>query len=66
MMVLLWVLLFQINLAYADNGELFSPGALVLVGVCCAGLHFFRITTDPLELWTSPSSQSRINKVRIR
>ena len=30
---------------------------------CCIGLIYFRITYDPVELWTTPTSQSRINKV---
>ncbi|KAL2097312.1 hypothetical protein ACEWY4_006519 [Coilia grayii] len=35
---------------------------LVLVAACSAGLYYMRITTDPVELWSSPSSQARREK----
>ncbi|CAN9502925.1 unnamed protein product [Ophioblennius macclurei] len=37
-------------------------GSLVLVGASSAGLIFMRITTNPVELWSSPSSQARQEK----
>ncbi|KAL5248779.1 hypothetical protein ACHWQZ_G017834 [Mnemiopsis leidyi] len=37
-------------------------GCVVCVMTCCIGLIYFRITYDPVELWTTPTSQSRINK----
>ncbi|XP_046884533.1 LOW QUALITY PROTEIN: NPC intracellular cholesterol transporter 1 [Hypomesus transpacificus] len=36
--------------------------SLVLVSACSGGLAFMRITTDPVELWSSPSSQARQEK----
>ena len=50
------------NLVY-DQPLLVLAGCAVFVAGCCVGLIFFRITYDPVELWTTPTSQSRINKV---
>ncbi|XP_063779664.1 NPC intracellular cholesterol transporter 1 [Pseudophryne corroboree] len=36
--------------------------SLVLIAVCCAGLKFMRVTTDPVELWSDPHSQARREK----
>ncbi|TRY88827.1 hypothetical protein DNTS_033075, partial [Danionella cerebrum] len=36
--------------------------SLVLVCLCSAGLVYMRITTDPVELWSSPSSEARKEK----
>lgn len=38
------------------------PVAIVLVAGCCAGLHFFEVTTDPVELWSAPNSRARKEK----
>ncbi|XP_063678203.1 NPC intracellular cholesterol transporter 1-like isoform X4 [Bolinopsis microptera] len=35
----------------------------ILAGVCCGGWYNFRITTDPVELWTSKDSISRMQKI---
>ncbi|XP_033993740.1 NPC intracellular cholesterol transporter 1 [Trematomus bernacchii] len=37
-------------------------GTLILVVACSGGLIYMRITTDPVELWSSPSSQARQEK----
>ncbi|XP_047225004.1 NPC intracellular cholesterol transporter 1 [Girardinichthys multiradiatus] len=37
-------------------------GSLILVTACSGGLIFMRITTDPVELWSSPESQARQEK----
>lgn len=37
-------------------------GSFVLVTACSAGLVYMRITTDPVELWSSPTSQARQEK----
>uniref|UniRef100_A0A8C6V3J7 Niemann-Pick disease, type C1 n=1 Tax=Neogobius melanostomus TaxID=47308 RepID=A0A8C6V3J7_9GOBI len=37
-------------------------GCIILVGLSSAGLVYMRITTDPVELWSSPSSQARREK----
>uniref|UniRef100_A0A8C6PMS6 NPC intracellular cholesterol transporter 1 n=1 Tax=Nothobranchius furzeri TaxID=105023 RepID=A0A8C6PMS6_NOTFU len=37
-------------------------GCLVLVTAASVGLVYMRITTDPVELWSSPSSQARQEK----
>ncbi|XP_076149622.1 NPC intracellular cholesterol transporter 1 [Alosa pseudoharengus] len=36
--------------------------SLVLVSACSAGLCYMRITTDPVELWSSPGSTARQEK----
>ena len=36
-------------------------GFLVTIGLGC-GLNFYQITTDPVELWSSPTSQARQEK----
>lgn len=36
--------------------------SLVLIAVCCSGLKYMRITTDPVELWSDPHSQARREK----
>ncbi|XP_029446991.1 NPC intracellular cholesterol transporter 1 [Rhinatrema bivittatum] len=35
---------------------------LIFVAACCAGLTHMKLTTDPVELWSSPSSQARREK----
>lgn len=35
---------------------------MVLVAASAGGLSYMRITTDPVELWSSPSSQARQEK----
>ncbi|XP_020791717.1 NPC intracellular cholesterol transporter 1 [Boleophthalmus pectinirostris] len=37
-------------------------GSIILVAVSSGGLVYMRITTDPVELWSSPSSQARKEK----
>ncbi|XP_010765957.1 NPC intracellular cholesterol transporter 1 [Notothenia coriiceps] len=37
-------------------------GSLILVVASSGGLIYMRITTDPVELWSSPSSQARQEK----
>lgn len=34
-------------------------GSLILVAAASSGLVYMRITTDPVELWSSPKSQAR-------
>ena len=41
---------------------LIVPLALILLVACCLGLLFFEVTTDPVELWSSPSSRARREK----
>uniref|UniRef100_A0A8C1WAG5 Niemann-Pick disease, type C1 n=1 Tax=Cyprinus carpio TaxID=7962 RepID=A0A8C1WAG5_CYPCA len=36
--------------------------SVVLVSICSAGLTYMRITTSPVELWSSPSSRARQEK----
>jgi Niemann-Pick C1 protein len=36
--------------------------SLIAVLLMCSGLIRFEITTDPVDLWSSPSSQSRLHK----
>lgn len=38
------------------------PVALLVVVVCCVGLIFFKVTTDPVELWSAPNSRARKEK----
>uniref|UniRef100_A0A8C7T8B9 Niemann-Pick disease, type C1 n=1 Tax=Oncorhynchus mykiss TaxID=8022 RepID=A0A8C7T8B9_ONCMY len=37
-------------------------GSLAVVAACSGGLVYMKITTDPVELWSSPSSQARQEK----
>eukprot|EP00116_Pleurobrachia_bachei_P002887 sb/3463149/ len=36
--------------------------ALVLVGGACGGMYFFVMTSAPIDLWSAPSSQTRMEK----
>ncbi|XP_062844133.1 NPC intracellular cholesterol transporter 1 [Trichomycterus rosablanca] len=36
--------------------------SVVLVAICCSGLQYMRITTDPVELWSAPHSRARQEK----
>ncbi|XP_004465177.1 NPC intracellular cholesterol transporter 1 [Dasypus novemcinctus] len=36
--------------------------SLVFIGVCSSGLVFVRVTTNPVDLWSAPSSQARLEK----
>uniref|UniRef100_A0A3Q1FYK2 Niemann-Pick disease, type C1 n=1 Tax=Acanthochromis polyacanthus TaxID=80966 RepID=A0A3Q1FYK2_9TELE len=36
--------------------------SLIVIGASSAGLVYMRITTDPVELWSSPTSQAREEK----
>ncbi|XP_055993909.1 NPC intracellular cholesterol transporter 1 isoform X2 [Sorex fumeus] len=36
--------------------------SLAFIGACSSGLVFVRITTNPVELWSAPSSQARQEK----
>lgn len=38
------------------------PGILITAGLAC-GIVYLDITTDPVELWASPTSRSRLEKV---
>uniref|UniRef100_A0A668AVG5 Niemann-Pick disease, type C1 n=1 Tax=Myripristis murdjan TaxID=586833 RepID=A0A668AVG5_9TELE len=37
-------------------------GSLIVVAASSSGLVYMRVTTDPVELWSSPSSQARQEK----
>jgi Niemann-Pick C1 protein len=37
------------------------PGILITIGLSF-GIYFLKITTDPVELWASPNSRSRVEK----
>uniref|UniRef100_A0A8C8SLW0 NPC intracellular cholesterol transporter 1 n=1 Tax=Pelusios castaneus TaxID=367368 RepID=A0A8C8SLW0_9SAUR len=36
--------------------------SLVFIAMCCSGLTYIKITTNPVDLWSSPTSQARIEK----
>ncbi|XP_075389176.1 NPC intracellular cholesterol transporter 1 isoform X1 [Tenrec ecaudatus] len=36
--------------------------SLVFIGVCSSGLMFVQVTTNPVDLWSAPSSQARHEK----
>ncbi|XP_016287146.1 NPC intracellular cholesterol transporter 1 isoform X2 [Monodelphis domestica] len=36
--------------------------SLVFISVCCSGLVFMRLTTNPVDLWSAPSSQAHLEK----
>ncbi|EDV22560.1 uncharacterized protein TRIADDRAFT_28666, partial [Trichoplax adhaerens] len=35
---------------------------IIFIGICSGGLAFTKITTDPVDLWSSPTSRSRKEK----
>ena len=35
---------------------------LVVCGACTAGVAMFKVTTDPVELWSAPGSRARQQK----
>ncbi|XP_038664466.1 NPC intracellular cholesterol transporter 1 [Scyliorhinus canicula] len=35
---------------------------VIAVGICSSGLLFMKITTDPVEIWSAPTSQARKEK----
>lgn len=39
----------------------FMGVAVVVIGLSC-GLFFFKITTDPVQLWSAPTSRARLEK----
>ena len=36
--------------------------SVVIAGSLCSGIQWLEVTTDPIELWASPTSRSRIEK----
>ncbi|XP_069076123.1 NPC intracellular cholesterol transporter 1 [Pleurodeles waltl] len=36
--------------------------SVIFIAICCSGLRYMQLTTDPVELWSSPSSQARREK----
>ena len=36
--------------------------SVVIAGSLCSGIRWLEVTTDPIELWASPTSRSRIEK----
>ena len=36
--------------------------SVVIAGSLCTGIQWLEVTTDPIELWASPTSRSRIEK----
>lgn len=36
--------------------------SLAFIGACSSGLVFVRITTNPVDLWSAPNSQARLEK----
>ncbi|XP_043921296.1 NPC intracellular cholesterol transporter 1 isoform X2 [Protopterus annectens] len=35
---------------------------ILFIAVCCSGLTFMKVTTDPVQLWSAPTSQARKEK----
>ncbi|KAL5252669.1 hypothetical protein ACHWQZ_G015444 [Mnemiopsis leidyi] len=50
------------NIVY-DYWYLVLLACFILTALCCGGWYNFRITTDPVELWTSEDSVSRMQKI---
>ena len=36
--------------------------SVVIAGSLCSGIQWLEVTTDPIELWASPTSRSRIER----
>ena len=52
---------------YTYLGGFIFPVKVLVIGLLCTiglgcGLNFYQITTDPVELWSSPTSQARREK----
>ena len=37
-------------------------GGLIVVSILGSGIHYLHITTDPVQLWASPQSRSRVER----
>jgi len=46
----------------AEYWYLVIPVALIVVSVCCVGLKFFEVTTDPVGSWSTPNSVAQKEK----
>lgn len=53
---------FRLAMFCAQKPILTLIASLVLVIICGLGIQFATIMTDPIELWSSPTSRSRIEK----
>ena len=40
-------------------------GALIFIGACSGGMYFFVMTSAPIDLWSAPNSQTRIEKEKF-
>ena len=36
--------------------------SVLVIGILACGLFFFKVTTDPVELWSAPSNEARVEK----
>ena len=46
----------------SNNKLIVIIASMVVAGILCVGMVNMIITTDPVELWASPTSRSRIEK----
>ncbi|OQV16883.1 Niemann-Pick C1 protein [Hypsibius exemplaris] len=53
---------FKWGLFCAQHTVIVLLGSAVLLVACCCGWIFFTVTTDPVELWSSPLSRARTEK----
>ena len=53
---------FKWGLFCAKHTVIVLLGSAILLVACCCGWVFFTVTTDPVELWSSPLSRARTEK----
>lgn len=55
------LIIFHSNFLLKDLFNLFKPG-FCFITTMGHGIKYLKITTDPVELWAAPNSQSRIER----
>ena len=56
-----WIF-YRWGVALSKYWFVFLPVSLLIFGIFMIGIMFFNVTTDPVELWSAPDSQARLEK----
>lgn len=59
--VILYSFVFSVAVCAARPWMTMGLG-LVVIAILCYGVVFLKITTDPVDLWASPESRSRLER----
>ncbi|KAF4521963.1 hypothetical protein B566_EDAN009491 [Ephemera danica] len=62
MTIMLQNIFFKIGIACANNPIRVLCIGTVIVALLLHGIYYLKVTVDPVELWASPTSQSRLEK----